>query len=141
MRVFHLVLTLVATLMVVSSSVTATAKEIGATDDTVISDHVGTRDLTGVDGESEERASGGRGGGGRGGGRGTSRGTSGGGNVGPVYTTHTSIGLMNTNRITSREKKCNRFTNWLRRLFDKSIPKCPKKKKSKKKDTRRLRTN
>ncbi|OWZ15716.1 hypothetical protein PHMEG_00010586 [Phytophthora megakarya] len=63
------------------------------------------------------------------------------------------IGLMNTNHITTREKKCNRFTNWFRRLFDKSIPKCPKKrkekkskkkKKNKKKDddnTRRLRTN
>ncbi|OWZ15717.1 hypothetical protein PHMEG_00010587, partial [Phytophthora megakarya] len=47
---------------------------------------------------------------------------------GHVYGTHTSIGLMNTNSVTHKEKKCNRFTNWWKRLFDRSIKKCPKEK-------------
>ncbi|KAF4046950.1 hypothetical protein GN244_ATG00598 [Phytophthora infestans] len=104
--------------------------------------HVATRELSGHESD-EDRRGGGRGGGGRGGGgggrggRGTStRGTGrrnyyyyGGGNP--------SIGLWNTNGVTRhKEKKCNRFTNWFKRLFNKSIPKCPKKKE---KEMRHLR--
>ncbi|KAF1776555.1 hypothetical protein GQ600_1640 [Phytophthora cactorum] len=48
-----------------------------------------------------------------------------------------SLGLMNTNGVTRyKEKKCNRFTNWFKRLFNKKIKKCPKKKEE---DSRRLR--
>ncbi|KAG3198351.1 hypothetical protein PC129_g24378 [Phytophthora cactorum] len=58
---------------------------------------------------------------------------------GHVYGTHTSTGLMNTNGVTHyKEKKCNRFTNWWKRLFNKQIPKCPKKKEE---YTRRLRAS
>ncbi|ETK92901.1 hypothetical protein F441_03913 [Phytophthora nicotianae CJ01A1] len=50
-----------------------------------------------------------------------------------VYGTHTSIGLMNSNGVT-HDGECNRFTNWWKRLFNKSIKKCDEE------DTRRLRS-
>ncbi|KAG7388993.1 hypothetical protein PHYPSEUDO_011456 [Phytophthora pseudosyringae] len=58
---------------------------------------------------------------------------------GRVYGTHTSIGLMNTNSVSDRKtkKKCNRFTNWFKRLFNKNVKKCPK--KDEEEVTRRLR--
>ncbi|KAG2781213.1 hypothetical protein PC116_g30594, partial [Phytophthora cactorum] len=72
--------------------------------------HAATRELS--DQDSDEDRKGGRGG-------------------------NPSLGLMNTNGVTRyKEKKCNRFTNWFKRLFNKKIKKCPKKKEE---DSRRLR--
>ncbi|KAL3659194.1 hypothetical protein V7S43_015772 [Phytophthora oleae] len=147
MHLLRLVLTFVVALAVVSNGTPASANEITTVttvkssliqDAATSSDNKATRELTDLEGD-EERQGGGRGGRG-GGGRGTSRGTGGGtgytGGYGYTYGTHTNIGFMNTNRISERHKKCNRFVNWFKRLFNKNIKKCPKKKDE---DKRRLR--
>jgi hypothetical protein len=107
MRLFPLALAVVVALVAVSSGIAVTANEIeeerrGGVGHAISGGHLG-------------------GGGDTGGGTGTGGGT--------VYGTHTSIGLMypNGHSASKTKKKCNRFTNWFKRLFDKSIKKCPKK--------------
>ncbi|KAL3659227.1 hypothetical protein V7S43_015805 [Phytophthora oleae] len=134
--------------------------------DTALSHDVAIRKLPGYDEELEERrGGGGHGGGGHGGGgHGVSGGhavsggdgvsgghattttgggdttTTGGGYVyrgGYVYGTHN--GAHSDSGSRKKKKKCNRFTNWFKRLFNKNIKKCPK--KGEEEDTRRLRAN
>ncbi|KAG1696896.1 hypothetical protein DVH05_017804 [Phytophthora capsici] len=54
--------------------------------------------------------------------------TTGGGHVYPggyVYGAHR--GAHSGSGTYKKKKKCNRFTNWFKRLFNKDIKKCPKK--------------
>ncbi|ETP12799.1 hypothetical protein F441_11881, partial [Phytophthora nicotianae CJ01A1] len=61
----------------------------------------------------------------------------GGGRVHPAGA-NSNTGSMNTNGVADqKEEKCDRFVNWFKRLFDKSIKKCPKEVEE---DMRRLRT-
>ncbi|ETN14435.1 hypothetical protein PPTG_22122 [Phytophthora nicotianae INRA-310] len=156
MHWIRLVLIVAVSVVAVSNEISANANEVTETTttkstlmhDAVPSLHEATRELSDDDAALEERRGGGGGGGGGGQGVGGGAGhiTTGGIEGGDSTTTtggggisrpNTSIGLMNTNGVTShKEKKCNRFFNWWRRLFDKSIPKCPKKTKE---DKRRLR--
>ncbi|KAG6612033.1 uncharacterized protein IUM83_17447 [Phytophthora cinnamomi] len=135
MRLLHLVLAIAISVAVVSDGITTAAAE--SLQDSDPSYQIVTRALVGDDTaleEEERKGGGGRGGGRGGGGRSTSRGTS------PrVYGPYTSIGLMYPNELSHRKtkKKCNRFTNWWKRLFDKSVKKCPK--KGEEEGTRRLR--
>ncbi|KAG7388992.1 hypothetical protein PHYPSEUDO_011455 [Phytophthora pseudosyringae] len=127
MRLFHLVLTLAIVLVSITTSAHETTETATAESNVIFdADHAATRELS----DDEERKNGG----GRGG-RGTkSRGTT---TRGRIYGTHTSIGLMNTNSVSHRKtNKCNRFTNWFKRLFNKKIKKCPKEDEE---GTRRLR--
>ncbi|EGZ07923.1 hypothetical protein PHYSODRAFT_355973 [Phytophthora sojae] len=118
MRLLHLVLAFAVSLAVISNGIAVTtAKSIQDPDP---SHQVLTRELSVDDATAKEEERGKRGGGG--GGRPTSTG-------GQIHGTHTSIGLMYPNELSRRKykKKCNRFTNWWKRLFDKSVKKCPKK--------------
>ncbi|KAG3067106.1 hypothetical protein PI125_g23717 [Phytophthora idaei] len=144
MHLLRLVLTAAFTVVAVSSGISTNANEITRATtakstlihDAVPSLQVATRELSDEDAALEERRGGGGGGGhgvAGGGGHVTTGGVGDGGGGytatggGHVYGTHTSTGLMNTNGVTHyKEKKCNRFTNWWKRLFNKNIPKCPK---------------
>ncbi|KAG7388989.1 hypothetical protein PHYPSEUDO_011452 [Phytophthora pseudosyringae] len=166
MRLLHLVVTVAVGLAAVSNGITTTANEIIETTtatsnsihDAALDLHVATRDLSdeerrGAVGGGHATTGGGghavSGGGGHvttittgGGGGDTTTTTGGGGDTtyggGNVYGTHTSVGLMNTNSVSGRTtKKCNRFTNWFKRLFNKNVEKCPK--KDEEEVTRRLR--
>jgi hypothetical protein len=99
---------MVVALVAVSSGMAVNATEVSAIETT------------------EEDRKGGRGGGGRGGRR--SGGTVYRGGTG-YHGPYTSTGLMYPNEHDDRKfkKKCNRFVNWLKRLFNKKIKKCPKK--------------
>ncbi|KAG2910129.1 hypothetical protein PC129_g10596 [Phytophthora cactorum] len=117
LRLLRLVLAIAIILLGVSNGITAahaiaetTTAESNLIHGAVRSYHAATRELS--DQDSDEDRKGGRGG-------------------------NPSLGLMNTNGVTRyKEKKCNRFTNWFKRLFNKKIKKCPKKKEE---DSRRLR--
>ncbi|KAF1776559.1 hypothetical protein GQ600_9792 [Phytophthora cactorum] len=140
LRLLRLVLAIAIILLGVSNGITAahaiaetTTAESNLIHGAVRSYHAATRELS--DQDSDEDRKGGRGGGGGSGWR-----RSGGGGRWTTYYYgggNPSLGLMNTNGVTRyKEKKCNRFTNWFKRLFNKKIKKCPKKKEE---DSRRLR--
>ncbi|POM58483.1 Hypothetical protein PHPALM_36857 [Phytophthora palmivora] len=127
MRLLHLVLVTTVAFVCVSNGITVAAKEVSTrTDpihDTAFRGQPAIRKLTSDEILEERRGGGGGGGGGHGDATG----------VGPIYGTHTSIGLMNTNHIThddddkkKKKKKCNRFFNWWKRLFNPKTKRCPK---------------
>ncbi|KAG3067103.1 hypothetical protein PI124_g20579 [Phytophthora idaei] len=117
LRLLRLVLAITIVLFGVSNGITAalviaetTTAESNLIHGAVRSYHAATREL--LDQDSDEERRGGRGG-------------------------NPSLGLMNTNGVTRyKEKKCNRFTNWFKQLFNKKVKKCPKKEEE---DSRRLR--
>ncbi|EEY67419.1 uncharacterized protein PITG_22742 [Phytophthora infestans T30-4] len=151
MPLFRLVLAAVVAVAAISNGISINANEITTARSALVhgtapSLHTGTRELSDGGAALEERRGGGGGGGGGGGvGGGAGHITTGG--ISGGDTTATTGGgdtaseggdVYGTNDVVTRHKKknCNRFTNWLKRLFDKSIPKCPKKNQE---DARRLR--